>query len=148
MALAVTSLVVIAFTVPLMLLVRRQATERAQVNAEREAQNTAGLLALLISGSETLDPASIETSLGQLPSGVAVYFPGGEAIGDAGSNSTVSLSSRRGIPISGFDADRNWEVGIPISTRAGIVAVVATASAAEQSAGVASPRWSSVRLGS
>ncbi len=136
MALAVTSLVVIAFTVPLMLLVRRQAIERAQVDAEREAQSTAGLLALLISGSETLDPASIETSLGQLPSGVAVYFPGGEAIGDPGANSTVSLSSRRGIPISGYDADRNWEVGIPISTRAGVVAVVATASAAEQSAGV------------
>ncbi len=137
MALAVTSLVVIAFTIPLMLVVRRQAIERAQVNAEREAQNVSGLLALLISGSETLDPASIDASLGQLPPGVAVYFPSGESIGDTGSNSTASLSTRRGVPASGFDIDGDWEVGIPVSTRSGIVAVISTATVAEQSSGVA-----------
>ncbi|MDQ3500871.1 MAG: hypothetical protein M3488_07865, partial [Actinomycetota bacterium] len=137
MALAVTSLVVIAFTVPLMLVVRRQAAERAQLNAEREAQNVAGLVALLISGSETLEPASIEASLGQLPPGLAVYFPDGESIGATGSNSQVSLSTRRGVPASGVDVDGDWEVGIPISTRGGIVAVVSTATVAEQSSGVA-----------
>ncbi|CAN5843388.1 HAMP domain-containing sensor histidine kinase [soil metagenome] len=136
MALAVTSLVVIAFTVPLMLVVRRQAAERAQLNAEREAQNVAGLVALLISGSETLEPASIEASLGQLPPGLAVYFPDGESIGATGSNSQVSLSTRRGVPASGVDVDGDWEVGIPISTRGGIVAVVSTATVAEQSSGV------------
>jgi signal transduction histidine kinase len=136
MALAVTSLVVISFTIPLMLMVRRQAVERAQVNAEREAQNVASLVALLVAGSETLDAGAIEASLGQLPTGVAVYFPDGAAIGDPGPSTAVSLTARRGIPLSGFDNARNWEVGIPVTTRNGIVAVVATASNVEQASGV------------
>ena len=46
LALAMTSLIVVAFTVPLMILVRQQAVDRAQINAEHEAETIAGLVAL------------------------------------------------------------------------------------------------------
>ena len=48
LVLAVTGLVVVAFVVPLGLLVRRQAVERAQVAAEQRAQSAAAALAVAV----------------------------------------------------------------------------------------------------
>jgi len=138
LALAITSLVVIAFTVPLMLQVRRQAIERAQINAEHEAETIASLVALA-SASPELTASGIEAAIGNPPDGVRVVLPDGDRIGDSPITvSTVESSARTGAPASGYNADGgDWEVGIPVQTSHGIIAVVATATAAELSQGVA-----------
>lgn len=138
LALAVTSLVVVSFTVPLMLLVRRQAVERAQINAERQAETTASLVALAVTGADELSVTSIRNALGNLPENVAVVLPDGSALGDVPGGSNVVALALLGQPGSGGTDSGDWEVGIPVQTRAGVVAVVATAPAAELRRGVAS----------
>ena len=49
LSLATTALVVIALLIPLALLVRRQAGDRARLEGERTAQATAALVALTMS---------------------------------------------------------------------------------------------------
>jgi len=135
-ALAITSLVVIAFTVPLILVVRREARETAQISAETQAQTFAALLALSLAGAETLTRASIEVSVGDLPEEVGIVLPNGETIGSIALSSVAAASVRLGVPSAGF-TDEGWEVGIPVQTRLGVVGVVATASNEELTRGVA-----------
>lgn len=138
LALAITSLVVVAFTVPLMLLVRRQAIERAQINAEHRAETIADLVALAAPASETLTAAGIENAIGNPPDGVRVVLPDGSRIGDPPVEfSAVEASARNGVPAAGYHRDGPWEVGIPVQTSWGVVAVVASATAAELRQGVA-----------
>lgn len=137
LALAITSLVVIAFTVPLMLLVRRQAIERAQINAEHKAETIAGLVALAAPASETLTAVGIENAIGNPPDGVRVVLPNGSLIGDPPVEfSAVEASARTGVPAAGYNRDGRWEVGIPVQTSWGVVAVIASATAAELHQGV------------
>lgn len=135
LALAITSLVVIAFTVPLILVVRREARERAQIGAETQAQTFAALLAVTLAGAETLSRASIVDSLGDLPAGVGVVLPDGETIGDIALASDAAAAVRLGVPSAGFTTD-GWEVGIPVQSRVGVVGVVAVASNQELTRGV------------
>ena len=135
LALAITSLVVIAFTVPLILVVRREARERAQISAETQAQTFAALVALTVAGAESLNRASIENAIGDLPEGVGIVLPGGETIGDIPLSSEAAASVRLGVPAAGYTSD-GWEVGIPVQTRLGVVGVVATATNQELATGV------------
>lgn len=136
LALAVTSLVVIAFTVPLLILVRTQAIERGQIDAEHEAETIAGLVALAV--VDELTVAAIEDAVGRVPEDVRLVLPGGQRVGDQSlPSTTVEASARGGVPASGFTSSGDWEVGIPVRTRHGVVAVVATARANELSQGVA-----------
>ena len=138
-ALAITSLVVVSFTLPLLFLVRRQAQERGQVEAERQAQTTAGLVGLAAAGSDSLDRASLMNTLGNLPEGVGVVMPDGSGIGDLPDGGEVLATVRLGTPAAGFDLG-SWQVGIPVATRHGLIAVFATAPESELTRGVV-PAW-------
>lgn len=141
LALATTSLVVVAFTIPLMLLVRRQAVERAQINAEHEAGTIASLVALAASAAAELSVTGMANAIGDPPHGVRVVLPDGSRLGDDGNaDSTVEASARTGTPASGYNAGGDWEVGIPVQTSRGVIGVIATATTAELSAGVV-PAW-------
>ncbi len=135
LALAITSLVVISFTVPLILVVRREARERAQITAETQSQTFAGLLAVTLAGAESLDRTSIQNAIGDLPDGVGIVLPDGETIGEIALSSEAAASVRLGVPDAGFTSD-GWEVGIPVQTRWGVLGVVATATNQELSRGV------------
>ena len=135
LALAITSLVVISFTVPLILVVRREARERAQIRAETQAQTYAGLLAVSLAGAESLNRTSIQNAIGDLPEGVGIVLPTGETIGEIALSSEAATSVRLGVPNAGFTSD-GWEVGIPVQSRFGVLGVVATASNQELARGV------------
>lgn len=138
LALAITSLIVIAFTVPLMMLVRRQAVDRAQINAEHEAETVAGLVALSAPSTETLTADDMEAAIGDPPDGVRLVMPDGSRFGDPPvEHSAVEASARTGIPAAGYNGDGHWEVGIPVQTSRGVIAVVAAATSAELHQGVA-----------
>ncbi|HEY7563436.1 MAG TPA: HAMP domain-containing sensor histidine kinase, partial [Acidimicrobiia bacterium] len=138
-ALAVTSLVVISFTVPLLFLVRRQAQERGQVDAERQAQTTAGLLALAVAGAETFDRATLENALGNLPEGVGIVLPDGSTIGDSPAGGEVLATVRLGTPAAGL-VGGTWQVGIPVATRHGLMGAIASVPESDLSRGVV-PAW-------
>ncbi len=138
-ALAVTSLVVISFTVPLLFLVRRQAQERGQVEAERQAQTTAGLVALAAAGAETFDRVTLENALGNLPDGVGIVLPDGNTIGDSPAGGEVLATVRLGTPAAGF-VSGSWQVGIPVATRHGLMAAIASVPESDLSRGVV-PAW-------
>ena len=138
-ALAVTSRVVISFTVPLLFLVRRQAQERGQVEAERQAQTTAGLIALAAAGAETFDRATLENALGNLPDGVGIVLPDGSTIGDSPAGGEVLATVRLGTPAAGF-VSGSWQVGIPVATRHGLMAAIASVPESDLSRGVV-PAW-------
>ena len=138
MALAITSLIVVAFTVPLMLLVRQQATDRAQINAEHSAETIAGLVAISAPEVETLTAAELESAIGDPPDGVRLVLPDGSRLGDAPAEfSAIEDSARAGTPGAGYIRGGQWEVGIPVQTSRGIIAVIASATVAELHQGVA-----------
>lgn len=135
LALAITALVVISFTLPLMFVIRRQASERAQLAAERQVQNIASLVAIAVAGHDELTVAELAPILGSLPSGTGIVLPSGEEIGDVPPSSEVVVSARQGIPGSAFTST-GWEVGISVQTRAGTIAVVGAASREQMEEGV------------
>lgn len=111
--LATTLLIVISLIVPLALLVRRQASDRARVDAEREARAAAALVALAV----TVEPESgafdaIEQSLGE---GVIVVREDGTVLGEAleGQGSLVEEASRRSATITSL-VDAGWEIALPV----------------------------------
>jgi signal transduction histidine kinase len=86
LALAISSIVVIAFLVPLGILVRNQAQNRALTRAERFSQSVAAGLGVAISVSET---AVITPELGKSvlsafsdPPGTSIFFPTGVNVGE------------------------------------------------------------------
>lgn len=136
-SLAVTSLVVIAFTVPLGLLVQRQAEGRAQVEAERRAQTTQAVVALALADAAQ-PPAAGElvAEVGGLPPGVGLVLPDGTTAGEAGADSEVVERARQGETSSRFTAE-GWEVALPVITSWGPVVVRAVAPWEELRRGVA-----------
>jgi signal transduction histidine kinase len=138
LALAITLLIVVAFTVPLMLLVRQQATDRAQINAEHAAETVAGLVALSAPEVETLTAAGLESAIGDPPENVRLVLPDGSRLGEGPTEySAIEDSARAGDPAAGYIRDGHWEVGIPVQTSRGIIAVIASATVAELHQGVA-----------
>ena len=138
LALAITSLIVVAFTLPLMMLVRQQAIDRAQINAEHQAETIAGLVALSAPSSETLSADDMEAAIGDPPDGLRLVMPDGSRFGDPPVEySAVEASARTGIPAAGYTRDGHWEVGIPVQTSRGVIAVVAAATWDELHQGVA-----------
>ena len=138
LALAITSLVVVSFTVPLMILVRRQAIDRAQIDAEHQAETTAGLVALAAPGADNLTAAGLHNAIGEPPEGIRVVLPDGSGLGEPSTEfSAVEASARTGVPAAGYDRERRWEIGIPVQTSRGVIAVVASVTTAELHRGVA-----------
>src|SRR5438477_8133965 len=106
MAAATTSMVVLAFVVPLGLLVRDMASERAMSKATLEAQS-------LVSVLTAVDPAAragVVTAFRQHTSDrVSVFLPDGSVLGDAAPIDTGVTDAMRGRAFT-RDRDGNREV--------------------------------------
>ena len=122
LSLATTALVVVALLIPLGLLVRQQAGDRARLEAERTAQSTAALLALTVSLNE--DAAAIEAALGPLDPGTIVVLPDRSVLGEpmTGQGSLVASSIERQATISGV-VEGGWEYALPVIGREGTAVV-------------------------
>lgn len=92
-SLAVTLLVVLAFLIPLALLVRNQAADRALSRSERDAQAIAAALAVApASGGADVDPTLAENVLDAFGSheDFSVVFPDGTSVGaDLGESTNI-----------------------------------------------------------
>lgn len=134
LVLAVTGLVVVAFVVPLGLLVRRQAVERAQIAAEQRAQSAAAALAVAVSaGDGVLTPVVAESAL---VTDVVIHLPDGRVVGDMAADMEVVAAARSGRPTGATSESGNWTVALPVATPQGIVAVAAVTTSEEMNAGV------------
>ena len=121
-SLATTALVVISLLIPMGLLVRTQAADRARLEAERSAQEIAALVALTVTLNE--DPGAIESALGPLSTGAIVVLPDGVVLGESmsGQGSLVASAIERQATIS-EPVDGGWEYVLPVIGREGVAVV-------------------------
>ena len=134
--LATTLLIVVSLVVPLALLVSRQASDGARVEAERDAQSAAALVALAVtleSGSDALQSLSEG-----FPEGVILVLPDGSLFGDRrdGQGSLVETARSEQATITS-EVDGGWELALPVIGTQGVVVVDAFVTDAELSEGVA-----------
>ncbi len=122
LSLATTTLVVISFLIPLGLLVRRQAEDRARLEAERSAQSTASILALAVS----LDSSNegIGAALEPLPAGTIVVLSDGTTLGTpaSGQGSLVEPALISQATIADL-VEGGWEMALPVIGRDGAAIV-------------------------
>ncbi|HEY4583990.1 MAG TPA: HAMP domain-containing protein, partial [Acidimicrobiia bacterium] len=136
-SLAITTLVVISLTVPLALLVQRQAAERAQVEAELSAQSTASLIALASALGDEADPAAIADGVGPLPARQVVILPDGTILGDPGDSQRLLTEEVGNTATAAADYVKDgWELAVPVVTRDGTVVVSAFVTDEELTEGV------------
>jgi signal transduction histidine kinase len=136
-SLAITTLVVISLTVPLALLVQRQAAERAQVEAELSAQSTASLVALAGALADEIDPLAIADAVGPLPSGQVIVLSDGTVLGEAGATQRVLTEQVAQTGRSAADyVDGGWELAAPVAVRSGTVVISSFVPDQELSEGV------------
>lgn len=134
LVLAVTGLLVVAFVVPLGLLVRRQAEERAQVAAEQRAQATAAALAVAVAAAGgDVNRAVAESAV---VSDVSLVLPDGTEVGLEGIPPSLVSTVRAGQAAAELGDDGAWRVGLPVATPAGVVVVAAVADPDQMTAGV------------
>lgn len=134
LVLAVTSLVVVAFTVPLAALVQRDADAAARRDAESTAQSVAATVVRL---AATEGIATLMASDPSLPAGIGLVYPSGLTSGDV-SDSALSLADEASIQqraVSSYTHD-GWDVALPVLTRDGAVVVTASVPQSELRAGV------------
>lgn len=81
-ALAITSMVVLSFVIPLAILVRDVAEDRAMVAAERQAQSIASLLLLVGPESDPAIVAQVSRAQRTESGDVTVFLANGETVGD------------------------------------------------------------------
>lgn len=116
LSLATTALVVIALLVPLGLLVRRQAADRARVQAEREAQTLSSVvgLTLAVDSSEI----AIASTVGPLDRGEIVVLSDGTVIGtpQPGQGLLVEVAFEDQATVTMVVND-GWEVALPVIGR-------------------------------
>lgn len=134
-ALATTTLVVLTFLMPLGLLVRRQAEDRARVEAEREAQAVASLIALTV--ADDTAPEAIETALGPTQQGTIVVLPDNSVIGEPnqGQGSLVESARQDQATITAV-IDGGWEIALPVIGQDVVVVVDVMTTNAELTDGV------------
>lgn len=116
LSLATTVLVVVAFVLPLGLLVRRQATEAAKVSAERDAQSVAALVALAVAVGDEPDAvsAAIGDLIGDLPEGTVVYL--GDTVFGTPTGGQQALAEQAAASQSTLadDVEGGWAIAIPV----------------------------------
>jgi signal transduction histidine kinase len=117
LVLAVTSLVVIAFTLPLGALIDRQADQRARALTEQHVQDAAAAIVREVATSEDdVTIAAIEGRL-VLPDGVRMWEPGPDA------PPIVAEAVRQSRAVSHYPSSGGWQVAIPVLTRSGVIVV-------------------------
>ena len=136
LAVAVTSFVVLAYTIPLALLVARRADDAAKVDAERQVQAVAAQLveAVSVAQSGVLDDLR---PLIAVPAGVVVADGVGQTIGDL---SAVTPLASDAIALQeavwGDDEQGSWALALPVVTLDGPLVVQSVVSQAERRTGV------------
>ena len=117
LSLAVASLVVVAFLLPLGMLLRNQAQTRALSAAERDAQSVAAALAVAGAGNtdQSIDPAFGETVLAAFgnPDGLSIIFSENQIVGSEVSWSSSIEQSQRGAAFTA-KTDDGAEVLVPV----------------------------------
>ncbi len=112
--LAVTSLVVIAYTVPLAIIVRTQADERARVDGERIVEDAARSVVPLASRGAPLTAAGV-AEVGGLPPGVGILDANGDVAGSPDFDVTLAESAAADrTPKSRYLEDGSWQVSLPV----------------------------------
>jgi signal transduction histidine kinase len=120
LSLATTVLVVVSLLVPLGLLVKEQAANRAIVDAENEAQSVAGLVAL----AAAVGNAPVADVVGLLPDGTVVVLADGSMMGDAteGQGDLVDQAAETGSTVAGY-VPGGWEIALPVVGTNGVAVV-------------------------
>jgi signal transduction histidine kinase len=137
LSLATTALVVISLLIPLALLVRRQASDGARTEAERQARSTAALVALAVSLDAT--PLALEAAIGPLEEGTIV-ISGEEVLGTAlpGQGTLVEPATDLRATITA-EVPGGWEMALPVigRDRTAVVDVFVTDAQLEEGVGEA-----------
>jgi signal transduction histidine kinase len=117
LSLAVASLVVVAFLLPLGILLRNQAQSRALTAAERDAQSVAAALAVagFDASGDSIDATFAETVLAAFgnPDGLSIIFDEGNVVGTQVTWSPSIEQSQRGAAFSA-KTDDGAEVLVPV----------------------------------
>jgi len=115
LVLAVTSMVVIAFLIPLTLLVRNQASSRALDDGQQTARSVAAGLAVASSLSGGLDPAIVELVVATSGDGAtSVFLPDGSVAGSPSSRSSAIDLAVGGRALTA-DAEGGVEILVPVT---------------------------------
>jgi signal transduction histidine kinase len=124
LVLAVTSLIVVAFVVPLGLLVRVQADQRGRIEAERAAQTLAAVVvrsAAATDGSVSAD--GLASAIGPLSPGTLVVLPDGQVLGEGEPNGSLLADVTESRQALSAYLDDGFGLAIPIITRSGVLVV-------------------------
>lgn len=121
LVLAVTSLVVVAFTVPLAALVQRDADAAARTDAETVAQ---GVASNVVRQAVTEGADSLASNVPPLPAGTGLVFPSGLTAGDVTVDgmTLAAEATAQQRAVSAYTAN-GWELGLPVLTRDGAIVV-------------------------
>lgn len=134
LVLAVTSLVVVAFTIPLAALVQRDADAAARTEAENLAQSVASGIVRLVA-DEGVD--ALTASDPSLPAGIGLVYPSGRTSGDV-TDAELALAAQAADDqqaLSAYTVD-GWALALPVLTRDGAVVVTVSVTDAELRSGV------------
>jgi signal transduction histidine kinase len=136
---ASTALVLLAFLVPLLVLVRQSAADRAVAEATRAVQALVPVVAL---GDDTSINAAAAAAGAQTPGVVTVVLPSGAVVGEQGGTDAASSAAvqtaQAGASATAQTADGGREIAVPVSKPDGTWVVRAEIPPDEVSRGVAS----------
>ncbi len=144
---ATTSAVVIAFIVPLCVLVANLAEDRAANRARQQAQTVSTLVASVDSERVLSQALDLFTAQGMV---VAVHTPSGRVLGrdDSPGDETAEVAQARSTRMaSTVRTDEGLDVVVPVQTEAGITVVEASVTDAELRQGVAAAWATIIALG-
>ena len=116
LVLAVTAMVAVAFVLPLGLLVKRQANDRAVAEAQRDARAVASALAVAeaLSGGSAAEVGLTVIALSGEGSRTTLFLPDGSTIGFEAERDESILAAADGIALTTSD-DGGVEVLIPVA---------------------------------
>ncbi len=123
LAVAITSFVVLAYTIPLALLVARRAEEGAKVAAERRVQAAAAQLIEAVSVTQSGNLDDLEGLL-SVPDSVLITDGSGGSLGDPSVSTMVAEPAASAREAVWADRDDGaWELALPVVTLDGTLAV-------------------------
>ena len=136
-ALAATLTVTIAFVVPLAILVRVLAIERAREDADRIVRT---LIPVLVSADETAEALAVEQLQASTNAVVSVHLPDGQVLGAAEPDRAVE-TARAGRAVERTNADGSRITLTPVVSQSGGTSVIRVAVPARSLTAGVVPAW-------
>lgn len=118
-ALAITSMVVLSFVLPLAILVRDVAEDGAMVAAERQAQGLASLLLLVGPESDPSIVAQVARAQRTETGSVTVYLANGDVVGDVVPEDAIVRSARILAEPLRFETEGGQLLAVPVVAQDG-----------------------------